>query len=322
MTTDRDPRVTCTTCRHYWRSSRCLNHRQALLSSSEIGPDLAALPQHCPGFAPLARPPPPPAAAHHQQTDHQTDHDRAPTENPQTEPHHPPEPTFKDDIVIISDSGAAAFTPCPPGSYLARCSRIIDLGTQATDYQGQAKHARKVLISFAVLDDEVRRDDGEPYLLSKRYTASLHEKAGLRKDLASWRGRDFTPEELKGFDLRDILGKSAFVSVVEVAKDGKTFANIGALMRPPKGLADRHPLNEPLLLWDMSATPEPDWQAFAKLPPKLQAQIEASPEFKALRKPAAIPLNPTATAAPARPAAAIEPPPHAFADLADDMPDF
>lgn len=224
--------------------------------------------------------------------------------------------------MIVTDSGGTSFAPCPAGSYLARCARIIDLGTQATDYQGQAKHARKVLISFAVLDDEVRRDNGEPYLLSKRYTASLHEKAGLRKDLASWRGRDFTPEELKGFDLRDILGKSAFVSVVEVAKDGKTFANIGALMRPPKGLADRHPLNEPLLLWDMSATPEPDWQAFAKLPPKLQAQIEASPEFKALRKPAAIPLNPTATAAPARPAAATEPPPHAFADLADDMPDF
>jgi hypothetical protein len=93
----------------------------------------------------------------------------------------------------------------------------------------------------------------------------------------------------------------------------------------PLKLVDRahtRPLTEPLLLWDMSATPEPDWQAFAKLPPKLQAQIEASPEFKALRKPAAIPLNPTATAAPARPAAATEPPPHAFADLADDMPDF
>ncbi len=318
---DPDPRVTCTTCRHYWRASRCLNHRRALLSTSEIGPDLAALPQHCPGFAPLARPPPPVATAtQHHQTD---DHDRALTENPQTELHHPPEPHFKDTTdMIVTDSGGTSFAPCPAGSYLARCARIIDLGTQATDYQGQAKHARKVLISFAVLDDEVRRDNGEPYLLSKRYTASLHEKAGLRKDLASWRGRDFTPEELKGFDLRDILGKSAFVSVVEVAKDGKTFANIGALMRPPKGLADRHPLNEPLLLWDMSATPEPDWQAFAKLPPKLQAQIEASPEFKALRKPAAIPLNPTATAAPARPAAATEPPPHAFADLADDMPDF
>ena len=77
---DPDPRVTCSGRRHYWRSSRCLNHRQALLSTSEIGPDLAALPQHCPGFAPLARPPPPPAAAHH----HQTDDDRA-----QTEPHQP-----------------------------------------------------------------------------------------------------------------------------------------------------------------------------------------------------------------------------------------
>ncbi len=307
MTTDPDPRVTCTTCRHYWRSSRCLNHRQALLSSSEIGPDLAALPQHCPGFAPLARPPPPPAATRH----HQTDEDRA-----QTEPHHPPEPTFKDTDMIVTDSGAAAFTPCPPGSYLARCSRIIDLGTQATDYQGQTKSARKVLISFAVLDDEVRRDDGEPYLLSKRYTASLHEKAGLRKDLASWRGRDFTAEELQGFDLRDILGKSAFISVIHTAKGDRTFANLAGLMKPPKGMADRFPLDEPLLYWSMS-DPQPDWSAFEMLHAKLQEQIQASPEFARLRRPTTVVLS--APAAPTRPAAATEPPPHAFADLADDI---
>jgi hypothetical protein len=305
-----DDRIACWQCTHL-RHWRCLN-RQALLSTSEIGRDLAALPQHCPGFAPLARPPPPPAAAHH----HQTDHDRTQTE-PRPIPHYPPEPTFKDDItVIISDSGGTAFTPCPAGSYLSRCTRLIDLGTQTTDYQGEVKTSRKLLLSWEILDSETRRDDGAPFLLSKRFTTSLHEKSALRKDLASWRGRDFTPPELKGFDLATVLGKDAFISVVQATKpDGRTYSNIGALMRPPKGLAGA-PAAEPLLHWDMGS-PAPDWRAFELLSPKLQEQIQASPEFARLRRPTTVVLS--APAAPARPAAATEPPPHAFADLADDI---
>lgn len=44
-----DTRVTCLTCAHY-RPGRCRNHRAALLWSGEIGPALAALPQHCPAW--------------------------------------------------------------------------------------------------------------------------------------------------------------------------------------------------------------------------------------------------------------------------------
>ena len=48
---ERDDRVSCTDCRHY-RPSRCGNHRAALLHSHEVGRDLAAMVQRCPGFAP------------------------------------------------------------------------------------------------------------------------------------------------------------------------------------------------------------------------------------------------------------------------------
>ena len=41
--------------------------------------------------------------------------------------------------------------------------------------------------------------DGKPFLVRRRYTASLHEKSALRKDLESWRGRAFTNVELDGF---------------------------------------------------------------------------------------------------------------------------
>jgi len=44
-----DSRVSCTECRHY-SPGRCSNHRRACLQSSEVGRDLAALLQRCPGF--------------------------------------------------------------------------------------------------------------------------------------------------------------------------------------------------------------------------------------------------------------------------------
>ena len=187
---------------------------------------------------------------------------------------------------MILTENQTTYTPCPPGSYLARCVRLIDCGTQKTDFQGEVKTARKIAVSFEVLDDEARMTDGRNFMLSKRYTASLHEKAGLRKDLASWRGRDFTPDELKGFDLVNVLGKLAFISVVEATKpDGKTYTNLASLMKPPKGMvAPESAASEPLLHWDMSAA-QPDWTVFDALHERLQAQIAESPEFKKLARP-------------------------------------
>ena len=127
------------------------------------------------------------------------------------------------------------------------------MGSQTTDYQGERKTARKVLLGFEVLDDETRRDDGEPFVLSQRYTLSLHEKAALRKDLASWRGRDFTAEELRGFDLKNVLNAPAFISVVEVTKDGKVFSNIASIMKVPKGMS-ASPATEPTMMWDEEET--------------------------------------------------------------------
>jgi hypothetical protein len=44
-----DSRVVCAECRHY-RPGRCSNHREAGLDAPDVGRDLAALLQRCPGF--------------------------------------------------------------------------------------------------------------------------------------------------------------------------------------------------------------------------------------------------------------------------------
>ena len=48
---ERDDRVSCTDCRHY-RPGRCGNHRRAGLNVADVGRDLAAMLQWCPGFQP------------------------------------------------------------------------------------------------------------------------------------------------------------------------------------------------------------------------------------------------------------------------------
>ena len=259
--------VSCPDCRHL-KGTRCNNFASAELSTATLSTWLIERQQRCPGFT--ARAPPP-----------------APAPPPPDRPHPPQtEPETENETTMIISENATTYTPCPPGSYLARCVRLIDCGTQQSDYQGEVKTAHKIAVSFEVLDDEARMTDGRNFMLSKRYTASLHEKSALRKDLASWRGRDFTPDELNGFDLVNVLGKLAFISVVEVNKpDGKTYTNLASLMKPPKGMtAPDGAATEPLLHWDMEAA-QPDWTAFDALHERLQNQIAESPEFKKLKRP-------------------------------------
>ena len=46
-----DDRVSCTECRSF-QPGRCGNHRRAGLHTAEVGRDLAAMLQRCPGFTP------------------------------------------------------------------------------------------------------------------------------------------------------------------------------------------------------------------------------------------------------------------------------
>jgi len=135
-------------------------------------------------------------------------------------------------MAILAKAGAT-FTPCPGGSHVAVCIDVVDLGLIASNFGGVSKSQHKIKVVWQV--DEMR-DDGTPFHASKRYTLSLHEKSSLRKDLESWRGRAFTDDELFGWDVENVLGAAAMISVVQEAKNGNIYSNVNAVMRPPKGV--------------------------------------------------------------------------------------
>jgi hypothetical protein len=214
--------------------------------------------------------------------------------------------------LTISASPSGDFQPAPSGTFPAICIRVIDMGTQRTDYQGDVKMQHKILLQFEIQADkedaEFRMSDGRPFVISKRYTASLHEKSAFRKDLISWRGRDFSEDELSAFDVGNVLGKPCMLNVVHTTKDGKNYANIGSLMKLPKGMQVEHPENE-LMLFDLGS---PDWEVFDKLSDGLRESISKSPEYTdATNKRHAPP--------PPQRRTQDEPPPN-FDDLNDDIP--
>lgn len=135
--------------------------------------------------------------------------------------------------IIVKQTGGGDFVPAPAGPTAARCCDVRDLGMIETKFGGEAKIQHKLLVSWLVTAVNA---EGQHFMVSKRYTASLHEKAALRADLESWRGRPFTPEELDGFDLDNVIGAPCFFNVVHNTKDGKTYANVTSIMPLPKGM--------------------------------------------------------------------------------------
>lgn len=120
----------------------------------------------------------------------------------------------------VADTGGGDFN-LETGIYNAVCFGLIDVGTQDNDYGGEHKKQHQIIMKFELLD-EFYEHDGEQFRsqFSQFYTLSLGSKANLRKHLVGWRGKEFTAEELQGFELRNILGKNC-VLVIGLTESGK-----------------------------------------------------------------------------------------------------
>lgn len=188
---------------------------------------------------------------------------------------------------IAKDSGDGGFKKVPPGAYIGRCYSLIDLGTQLTTGQHGEKMQHKIRIGWELFGEDEQGNpltvqvDGKemPMTISKNYTVSLHEKANLRKDLAAWRGRDFTDEEAKAFDVSKLLGAYCMVNATTSETNGKTYTNVAGLTPLPGALknAKPAPVHENIL-FDLDA---PDMKVFEGFHEKLQETIRKSPEWAA-----------------------------------------
>lgn len=126
------------------------------------------------------------------------------------------------------------FATAPEGTFPAVCVDNVDLGKIKSTWDGEERERHMVRLVWQL--DELDPEN-KPYFVKQDYTASLAEKAKLRKQLESWRGRAFTEAELFGFDLDAILGAGCLLNIVHnKGNRGGTFANVAAVMKLAKGM--------------------------------------------------------------------------------------
>ena len=175
-------------------------------------------------------------------------------------------------LTYKASAGSGDFKSVPAGSHIAVCNLVADLGLQpgSTLYPAPKQ---QVYIRFEVPAERIEYEkDGRKYegpiVIGNVYTASMHEKANLRKQLENWRGRKFTDEEAERFDVSTILGKACMLSVVENVKGDRVYSNIASIGGLPKGV--HAPKAENSLLYYA----EDDKSDFRDLPEWLQEKID------------------------------------------------
>ena len=78
-------------------------------------------------------------------------------------------------FIVENNSEGGDFKLVPPGLHLARCYRIVDLGTQQIEYMGETKFQRKISIGWELHGCDEEGNDmvtpkGDPLAIFKNYT--------------------------------------------------------------------------------------------------------------------------------------------------------
>lgn len=154
----------------------------------------------------------------------------------------------------------------------AVCSHMVDIGVQSTPWGDTPK----VVLVFETKQCMTHGDyAGAPFMFAMEYNGTLAERSNLRKDLVSWRGKEFSAEELKGFDLERLVGANCMLEIIEKPKKDGTGSRevIGHISKKPKELPDITP----------SGSPPPSWvidkanQGKAAADPALQEATQTTP---------------------------------------------
>ncbi len=166
---------------------------------------------------------------------------------------------------------ASTFEAPPAGAHAAKLIKIIDLGTQKGEYKGEPNSKRQVHLTWELPNELM--EDKRPYTIGKFYTASVSEKANLRKDLLSWFGKEpkapFTVEEQK-----KLLGKPCQVIVSEREDTGKRV--ISGIAPLPKGMVLPEETHNEQVFFSLDEFTE---DGFEKVSEFFQKKIMDSPEY-------------------------------------------
>lgn len=188
---------------------------------------------------------------------------------------------------IVATNNSQPRELIPAGNYVARCFSMIELGTVPENYMGETKQLRKVRITWELPTETKVFDQSkgpQPLAISKEFTLSMNEKSNLRKMLASWRGKDFTEDEAKSFDITKLLGKPCMLNIIH--KPGKSdpskiYEEIAGVTSVPKGFNVPDQVNKTQELYYEKF----DEDVYNSLPDFIKQKMQTSIEWAAMKQP-------------------------------------
>ena len=189
--------------------------------------------------------------------------------------------------ITAKDAGSTPRELIPSGNYLARCYRMIEIGTGEEIIKGEKKIMAKVRIGWELPMETRVFDEAkgpQPLVISKEYTLSLSEKANLRVMLKSWRGKDFTEDEAKAFDISKLIGVPCMVNIIHKPSSTdktKIWEEIAGVTPVPKGIDVPPLINPPFIL----SYDEWDEEKFNSLPDFIKLKMMKSMEYSAMKSP-------------------------------------
>lgn len=177
---------------------------------------------------------------------------------------------------LIAKNSGEKMPPIEEGTYQAVCTGIIDLGLQKSEkYE---KTYQKIMIMWSFPTETITTKDEEiARVISKEYTNSLGEKSNLTKDLQAWRGKNFTQEELEGFNLTNVLNIPCLMQIIHDERNGNTYPKISSIMALPKDMqkVDKQLEN---IIFDMDE--DKTWNDWDKIPNWIKEKIKRAENYE------------------------------------------
>lgn len=179
---------------------------------------------------------------------------------------------------LIAKSTGERIPVMEEGTYQAICTGIIDIGLQRSERFD--KTSSKIIIMWSFPTEKITVGGEEKVrVISKEYTNNLGEKSNLTKDLQAWRGKNFTEDELKGFNLLNVLSASCLMQMIHKEKNGNKYAEIASIMALPKGIEKVGVGNiEQQIVFDLDE--KDTWGSFFNIPEWIQNKIKNATNYE------------------------------------------
>lgn len=136
---------------------------------------------------------------------------------------------------IVARGSESKFKPHPDGQFVGQCVDMIDLGEHVHSFAGDDQYIEQ-RCAIVYRTGQKNPDTGDYIDVNKEFTVSMGERSNLRKHLEQWRGKAYTPEQVKaGVQLDRLTGNHALLTIAQKPNKAgtRTYAEITACVGVP-----------------------------------------------------------------------------------------